>query len=211
MEHLRYPDESDEYRAARNALLEDEMALMAHIEAVAAERRGLPQGEKSPRIMYLNASAKRGRPSASGYPSCLEHITHSSSIVSCTVRSANGHGCTHLLNGIDGAARHIGQRAALHVVAKSPIAWLLGRTNGAGSICPSCRRRGIAMTQIILGTRRRFRKECARSISLPMARIGTKLFSTSFAKRAGRLSLLEIRNELCPSGAKTASPSRGSC
>ena len=33
-------------------------------------------------------------------------------------------GCTHLLDGIDGAARHIGARAALHIVAKSPIARL---------------------------------------------------------------------------------------
>jgi predicted dithiol-disulfide oxidoreductase (DUF899 family) len=30
-------------------------------------------------------------------------------------------GCTHLLDGIDGAARHIGRRAALHIVAKSSI------------------------------------------------------------------------------------------
>ena len=28
-------------------------------------------------------------------------------------------GCTHLLDGIDGAARHMGRRAALHIVAKS--------------------------------------------------------------------------------------------
>jgi predicted dithiol-disulfide oxidoreductase (DUF899 family) len=33
-------------------------------------------------------------------------------------------GCPHLLDGMDGAARHIGQRAALHIVAKSPIARL---------------------------------------------------------------------------------------
>ena len=33
-------------------------------------------------------------------------------------------GCTHLLDGIHGAARHLTQRAAFHVVAKSPIARL---------------------------------------------------------------------------------------
>jgi predicted dithiol-disulfide oxidoreductase (DUF899 family) len=33
-------------------------------------------------------------------------------------------GCTHLLDGLDGAARHVGERAALHIVAKSPIARL---------------------------------------------------------------------------------------
>ena len=39
MEHLRYPNESNEYRAARNALLNDEIALRAQIETVAAKRR----------------------------------------------------------------------------------------------------------------------------------------------------------------------------
>ena len=33
-------------------------------------------------------------------------------------------GCTHLLDGLDGAARHVGERASLHIVAKSPIARL---------------------------------------------------------------------------------------
>ena len=33
-------------------------------------------------------------------------------------------GCTHLLDGLDGAARHVGKRTALHIVAKSPIARL---------------------------------------------------------------------------------------
>src|SRR5258705_2404524 len=48
MEHLRYPNESTEYRAARNALLNDEIALRAQIEAVAAKRRALPQGGEVP-------------------------------------------------------------------------------------------------------------------------------------------------------------------
>jgi Bacterial protein of unknown function (DUF899) len=46
MEHLRYPNESTEYRAARNALQNDEIALRAQIETVAAKRRALPPGGK---------------------------------------------------------------------------------------------------------------------------------------------------------------------
>ena len=46
MEHLRYPNESTEYRAARDALLNDEVALRAQIETVAAKRRALPPGGK---------------------------------------------------------------------------------------------------------------------------------------------------------------------
>jgi predicted dithiol-disulfide oxidoreductase (DUF899 family) len=37
MEYLHYPNESAEYRAARNALLDDEIALRKQIEAVAAK------------------------------------------------------------------------------------------------------------------------------------------------------------------------------
>jgi predicted dithiol-disulfide oxidoreductase (DUF899 family) len=48
MEHLHYPNESVEYRAARNALLGDEIALRAQIEAAAAKRRGLPLGGEAP-------------------------------------------------------------------------------------------------------------------------------------------------------------------
>ena len=44
MEHLQYPNESKEYRAARNALLDAEIELRAQIEAVAAKRRALPLG-----------------------------------------------------------------------------------------------------------------------------------------------------------------------
>ena len=48
MQHLHYPNESAEYRAARNALLNDEIALRAQIEAVAAKRRALPPGGNVP-------------------------------------------------------------------------------------------------------------------------------------------------------------------
>ena len=48
MEHLQYPNESAEYRAARSALLDDEMALRAQIETVAARRRALPPGGEVP-------------------------------------------------------------------------------------------------------------------------------------------------------------------
>jgi predicted dithiol-disulfide oxidoreductase (DUF899 family) len=39
MTHLTYPNESAEYRKARNALLVEEIALRRQIEAVAAQRR----------------------------------------------------------------------------------------------------------------------------------------------------------------------------
>jgi predicted dithiol-disulfide oxidoreductase (DUF899 family) len=40
--------------------------------------------------------------------------------------------CTHLLDSVNGAASHIGQRAALYVVAKSPIARLVAWARARG-------------------------------------------------------------------------------
>ena len=44
MSELRYPNESREYREARDALLEEERALIDKVKSVAAKRRTLPLG-----------------------------------------------------------------------------------------------------------------------------------------------------------------------
>ena len=44
MSELRYPNESREYRDARDALLKDEQELVDKVKAVAARRRDLPAG-----------------------------------------------------------------------------------------------------------------------------------------------------------------------
>ena len=44
MQHLRFPNESTAYRAARNALLAEEMELRRQVERVAAHRHALPMG-----------------------------------------------------------------------------------------------------------------------------------------------------------------------
>ena len=46
---FRFPGESDEYRQARDELLEAEVALRRQIDAVAAQRRRLPLGGALPR------------------------------------------------------------------------------------------------------------------------------------------------------------------
>src|SRR3546814_18031045 len=46
--HLSFPNESAEYRSARIALLDAEIALRRQIEAVAAQRRALPPGGDVP-------------------------------------------------------------------------------------------------------------------------------------------------------------------
>jgi predicted dithiol-disulfide oxidoreductase (DUF899 family) len=121
MEHLRYPNESTEYRAARNTLLDDEIELRVQIEAVAAKRRMLPLGGEVPKDYGKTSMPEKVKMSELFGP-------HDTMILYSFMygpeRELPCPGCTHLLDGIDGAARHIGERVALHIVAKSPIARL---------------------------------------------------------------------------------------
>jgi predicted dithiol-disulfide oxidoreductase (DUF899 family) len=48
-----YPNESAEYRAARNELIVEEIELRRHLERVASQRRALPQGGEIPQDFLL--------------------------------------------------------------------------------------------------------------------------------------------------------------
>ena len=50
MSELRYPNESREYRDARESLLKDEKELIDKIKSVAERRRALPPGGQAPRL-----------------------------------------------------------------------------------------------------------------------------------------------------------------
>jgi predicted dithiol-disulfide oxidoreductase (DUF899 family) len=126
MEHLRYPNESTEYRAARSALLEEEIALKAHIEAVAARRRALPPGGEVTQDYVFERIGKTSMPERVRMSELFG--PHGTLILYSFMYGPEREwpcpGCTHLLDGMDGAARHTGQRAAFYIVAKSPIARL---------------------------------------------------------------------------------------
>ena len=126
MEHLRYPNESAAYRAARNALLDDEIALCAQIEAVAAKRRALPPGGEIPEDYVFERIGKNQMPEKVTMSELFG--SHKSLILYSFMygpeRDLPCPGCTHLLDGLDGAKRHSDQLVAFHVVAKSPIARL---------------------------------------------------------------------------------------
>ena len=62
MSHLAFPNESAEYRRARNTLLAEEIALRQHIEAVAVQRRALPQGGEVPEDYVFERIGENGRP-----------------------------------------------------------------------------------------------------------------------------------------------------
>lgn len=120
----RFPNESASYRAARTRLLAAEMELRDHTEAVAALRRALPLGGELPidyvfqeldaygtrREVALSQLFKTGQDTLVVY----NFMYGPSMKQACT-------SCTSILDGLDGAARHITNKVSLAVVAKSDI------------------------------------------------------------------------------------------
>jgi predicted dithiol-disulfide oxidoreductase (DUF899 family) len=62
LHHIHFPNESEQYREARNALLDEEMKLRRQIERVAALRRALPAGGAVSEDYVFEAAGPDGRP-----------------------------------------------------------------------------------------------------------------------------------------------------
>ena len=115
---VRFPNESDEYRRAREALLAEEIELRRHIEQVAEQRRALPPGGPVAKEYRFDGEA--------GPVSLVEMFgPHQTLVVYSYMfgpqRERPCPMCTSLLSAWDGEARDVGQRIALAVVARSPI------------------------------------------------------------------------------------------
>jgi predicted dithiol-disulfide oxidoreductase (DUF899 family) len=119
---VSFPNESSEYRAARNALLAEEIELRRHIERVAAQRRALPAGGLVPENYKLESET--GPVQFSDLFGAKQALVVYSFMFGpqrqrpCPV-------CTSLLSSWDGAARNAQERVELAVVARSPIGRLV--------------------------------------------------------------------------------------
>lgn len=126
MARLSYPNESIAYRTARNALLDAEIALRAQIEAVAAQRRSLPPGGEVPQDYLFERIGADGMPET--VPLSALFGDHATLILYSFMfgpdREAPCPGCTHMMDSVNGAVRHVTQRASFYAVAKSPISRL---------------------------------------------------------------------------------------
>ena len=123
LEHLRFPNESEEYRTARNALLDEEMALRRQIERVAAQRRALPPGgelTRDYRFTGPDGQVKLSELFAPGKDTLAIY-----SFMYGPERARPCPGCTHFLDALDGQVTHIDQKINFFVVAKSPLARIL--------------------------------------------------------------------------------------
>ena len=118
----RHPNESMEYRRARNALLAEEIELRRHIERVAAQRRALPPGGKV--AAHYRFEGENGPADfAALFGSKQTLIVYSYMFGPQRQRPCPM--CTSLLSAWNGEAKDVEQRAALAIVARSPIDRLL--------------------------------------------------------------------------------------
>jgi predicted dithiol-disulfide oxidoreductase (DUF899 family) len=115
---MRFPNESPEYRRARQALLIEEIELRRHIERVAEQRRALPPGgEVTKNYRFQGESGPASLADLFGDKQTLVVYSY----MFGPQRERPCPMCTSLLSAWDGEARDVEQRVALAVVARSPI------------------------------------------------------------------------------------------
>ena len=115
---LHFPNESAEYRQARNALLAEEIELRRHIERVAAQRRALPPGGEIAQDWELVCENGPVRFSnLFGNQATLMVY----SMMYGPQRKAPCPMCTSFLRSWNGTAINLQERIAIVVTARSPI------------------------------------------------------------------------------------------
>ena len=143
---MEFPNESPEYRAARDELLEMEIAERRAIEALAAARRALPPGgvlkedyvfegagsDGAPKKIKLSELFAPGKDSLIIYnfmfprdPNDDRPPSTGPSTRRLMLLEQPCPSCVALLDQLDGAARHLGENANFAVVAKTSAPTLL--------------------------------------------------------------------------------------
>jgi predicted dithiol-disulfide oxidoreductase (DUF899 family) len=139
---IGFPGESAVYRAARDRLLEQEVALRRSMEEVAEARRALPPGGPVPQDYVFQGAGAAGNPTDVGLPELFAPGKDSLVVYSFMFPRDPGDdrpgpaagetallplaqgpcpSCVSLLDQLDGAAEHAVQHLNLAVVAKAPL------------------------------------------------------------------------------------------
>ena len=119
---VRFPNESNEYRQARDVLLAEEIELRRHIERVAEQRRALPPGGTVPKnYAFIGQYGPVSFSELFGDKQTLAIYSY----MYGPQREQPCPMCTSLMAAWDGEALDVEQRIALVMVARSPIERLL--------------------------------------------------------------------------------------
>jgi predicted dithiol-disulfide oxidoreductase (DUF899 family) len=143
---VTFRGESDEYRAARNQLLDQELELRRTMEAVAAARRELPPGAPVRTDYVFQGTGEGGSQTAVRLselfeprknslliysfmfprdPADLTPGPHAGETANLPLADGPCPSCAALLDQLDGAAEHASQHVNLAVVAKAPLPRIL--------------------------------------------------------------------------------------
>jgi predicted dithiol-disulfide oxidoreductase (DUF899 family) len=119
---LRFPNESEQYRQARIALLAEEIELRRHIERVAEQRRALPPGGEVTKDYRFEGEH--------GPTRFVDLFGDKETLVAYSymygpARDRPCPMCTSLMSAWDGEARDVEQGVAFAMVARSPIERLI--------------------------------------------------------------------------------------
>jgi hypothetical protein len=126
---VRFPNESAEYRAARNALLAEEIELRRQIERVAEQRRKLPPGgEVTKAYAFIGEKGPASFADLFGNKDTLVVYNY----MYGPQREQPCPMCTSLLSAWDGEVPDIQQRVAFAVIARSPIERLVAFKRARG-------------------------------------------------------------------------------
>jgi predicted dithiol-disulfide oxidoreductase (DUF899 family) len=126
---IRFPNESEEYRGAREALLVEEIELRRHIERVAAQRRQLPQGgEVTGTFRFEGEHGALTLANLFGGKETL--IIYSYMFGQQRERPCPM--CTSLMSSWEEKVPDIEQRVAFAMVARSPIERLIAAKRARG-------------------------------------------------------------------------------
>ncbi len=126
---VHFPNESAEYRIARNALLVEEIELRRHLERVAAQRRALPLGgEISQDFEFIGETGPTQFSSLFRDKDTL--IVYS--MMYGPQRNTPCPMCTSFLSAWNGIAINLRERCAIAVTARSPIERLVEYKNKRG-------------------------------------------------------------------------------
>ena len=122
MSELRYPNETREYRDARDALLKDEQELVDKVKALAAKRRRLPPGGQL-KEDYVFQWANDGKVGERVKFSELFGDKHTRLLYSFMYGPNWDNpcpSCTSLVDGFDRSSYQVTRQAAFVAIAKAP-------------------------------------------------------------------------------------------
>ena len=129
--NIRFPGETEEYRNARNELLEHEAELRRQVESVAAKRRQLPVGGVIPEDYVFESANGNVRLSELFKPGKDDSLILYSYMYGPAMETPCT-SCTSMLDALDGEAPHVSDKTNLAVVARSPIARVLDFAKNRG-------------------------------------------------------------------------------